>query len=32
MLGAPLINADKKIIGAFPDIACTIDDFLAKPQ
>ncbi|MBL1263392.1 type II toxin-antitoxin system VapC family toxin [Candidatus Methylomicrobium oryzae] len=32
MLGIPLITADKKVIGAFPGIACTIDDFLSKPR
>lgn len=32
MLGVPLITADKKIIGAFPGIACTIDDFLSRSR
>lgn len=32
MLGIPLITADKKIIGAFPGIACTIDDFLIQQR
>jgi predicted nucleic acid-binding protein len=32
MLGIPLITADKKVIGAFPGIAYTIDDFLSRSR